>query len=551
MNLYNIIDSFFTVSVLYILNSCADSSSASGHPQHTCPLWHYYSKTQGTCKCCRGSTLNSHNLNCTAHFLYIDQSYCITWNRYSNSGEIAKCLRTNQKGSNYNFISQFNNYNIPTNITGPELNNVTCSVHNRNGAQCRHCIDGHGPAVFSDGITCADCSQHKHLWVLNLLLQLTMVTILYVIVIVFQINGTSSPFNVFITYSQVIAYDLTTVTGYCSKIIHSTSQKTFLPISTFFGIFSLDFFRFVIPPLCVSTTLKSIHVLLFDYIIAVFPIVITVLIYVTIELHDRNCFIIVFLSSPLRRLISHRNWNPKETILTTCVTFLLLSYSKFLFVSLSLLLFVRVYHCKNGETITNQSLLLYDPTIRFLHSEHIPYVVLALFVIVIFVLLPPLLLLLYPTRLFRKCLSWCGFQRWDVLHLIMDIFQGWYKDGTEGTLDYRCFSSLFMGMRLLFACCISIFLVSSNYTDRSIQHLFIVLGLLHVLLGVVFLTLKPYKIKWMNFTDGALLTVIGVIALTYYVGSKIIYFSVIIFVSLLFLCIICFVIFKCVKKFCA
>ena len=546
MNLYT--DFFFTVSVICIINNCADSRLASGHPQHTCPLWHYYSKTQETCKCCHGSNLNSNKLTCTAHFLYIDQNFCITWNKYSNSAEIAECLHTNQKGSKYQFTRL--QYKLPTNITGPELNNVTCSVHNRNGAQCKHCIDSHGPAVFSDGITCADCSQHRHLWVLNLLLQLTMVTIFYIIVVIFQINGTSSPFNVFITYSQVVAYVLYSVTGYYSKIIYSTSQKTYLPISTIFGIFSLDFFRFVIPSLCVSTTLKSIHVLLFDYIIAVFPIALTVLIYVAIELHDRNCFIIVFLSSPLRKLISHRNWNPKETILTTCVTFLLLSYSKFLFVSSSLLLFVRVYHCKNGEIITNQSLLLYDPTIRFLHSEHIPYVVLALFVIVIFVLLPPLLLLLYPTRLFRKCLSWCGFQRWDVLHLIMDIFQGWYKDGTEGTLDYRCFSSLYMVMRLLIACCISIFLVSAN-NDHSIHRIFIILGVLHVLLGVVFLTLKPYKIKWMNFTDGALLTVIGVIALTYFVGGKVIYFSVITFAFLLFLCIICFVVFKCVKKFCA
>ena len=544
MNLY--IDSFFTVSVIYILNSCTDSSSASGHPQHTCPLWHYYSKTQGTCKCCHGF-IKSNKLTCTAHFLYIYQGYCITWNKYSNSAEIAECLHTNQKSLNYQFTRH--KYKLPTNNTGPELNNVTRSVHNRNGVQCRHCIDSHGPAVFSDGITCADCSQHRHLWILNLLLQLTMVTIFYIIVVVFQINGTSSPFNVFITYSQVVAYTLYSVTGYYSKIIYSTSQKTFIPISTIFGIFSLDFFRFVIPPLCVSTTLKSIHVLLFDYIIAVFPIVLTVLIYVIIELHDRNCFIIVFLSSPLRRLISHRNWNPKETILTTCVTFLLLSYSKFFFVSTSLL-FVRVYHCKNGETITNQSLLLYDPTIRFLHSEHIPYVVLAMFVIVIFVLLPPFLLLLYPTRLFRKCLSWCRFQRWDVLHLIMDIFQGWYKDGTEDTLDYRCFSSLYMVMRLLISCCTSIFLVSAN-NDRSIHRIFIVLGLSHVLLGVMFLTFKPYKIKWMNYTDGALLTVVGVIALTYFVGSKVIYFSVITLGFLLFLCIICFVVFKCIQKFCA
>ena len=95
-------------------------------------------------------------------------------------------------------------------------------------------------------------------------------------------------------------------------------------------------------------------------------------------------------------------------------------------------------------------MLFYDPSIRFFHSEHIPYAVLALSVIVIFVLLPPLLLLLYPTQLFRKCLNWCGFRRWDVLHLIADVFQGWYKDGTEGMPDCRALCALYMLLRIAF-----------------------------------------------------------------------------------------------------
>ena len=32
---------------------------------------------------------------------------------------------------------------------------------------------------------------------------------------------------------------------------------------------------------------------------------------------------------------------------------------------------------------------------------------------------------------------------------IMDIFQGWYKDGTEGTYDYRPLSPLYMLLRLV------------------------------------------------------------------------------------------------------
>ena len=544
-------NTFFTLNVLYyyILISCVDSAD---HLQDTCPLWHYYSKTRETCKCCYGSQKFNAVIECATDYLYIDNTYCMTWNKQSHGVEVAKCLRTSQKASNYHLKQSFKYYKLSTNTTGPELNDVTCNVYNRKGAQCRHCIDGHGPAVFSDGFTCADCSEHRHLWVLNLLFQLTMVTIFYIIVIVFQINGTSSPFNVFITYSQLLVYQLINFSGVYAKLIVYTNHKLFIILSTFFGIFNLDFFRFVIPPMCVSTSLKSLHVLLFDYIIAVFPIVLTILIYVAIELHDRNCFIIVILSSPLRRYWC-RNWNPKETILTTCVTFLLLSYSKFLFASSNLLQFIHIYHCRSGKIITNQTVLFHDPTIRYLHSEHIPYAILALFVIAIFVLLPLLLLLLYPTRLFKKCLSCCGFQRWDILHFVMDIFQGWYKDGTEGTCDCRYFSSLYMILRFLFSSCISIFMVSFDISssDYYARYAYIISGLLHVLLGVLFFTLKPYKIKWMNLTDGVFLTVIGVVLLTYFLNNKVIYIFITIVVLLSPFFIFLFVIFKCLKKFCA
>ena len=56
-------------------------------------------------------------------------------------------------------------------------------------------------------------------------------------------------------------------------------------------------------------------------------------IYVAIELYDRNCKITIVLSSPFR-LFWCRIWRP--TILSTCATSLLLSYSKFLFISVSI-----------------------------------------------------------------------------------------------------------------------------------------------------------------------------------------------------------------------
>ena len=86
--------------------------------------------------------------------------------------------------------------------------------------------------------------------------------------------------------------------------------------------------------------------------------------------------------------------------------------------------------------------------IPFFKSKHIPYIVILLSALTAFILLPPLLLLFYPTNLFRSLLTHCGFCRWNILHMIMDTFQGWYKDRTEGTYDFRSLSVFYMLLRI-------------------------------------------------------------------------------------------------------
>ena len=400
-------------------------------------------------------------------------------------------------------------YRIPTNISGPELNRFMCSGYNREGAQCRQCIEGYGPALFSDGVTCADCSKHRYHWILYIVFQLSMVTIMYLAVVLFEINGTASPFNVIITYIQLSVNGMIVGSGLYVVSACNLSRKFPQYFLTLFGIWNLDFFRLVLPPVCISTFIKTIDILLFDYIIAFFPLLITIIVLVGIELYDRNCRVAVCLSTPLKLLCRNRNWNPKKTILKTCATFLLLSYSKILFVSINLIFAVPLYNC-SGNSISDNTVLLFDPSVTFLHSNHIPYVVLALSIIAVFVVLPPLLLLLYPTRIFRACLSFMGFRRWDILHLVMDIFQGWFKDKTENHVDYRSFSALYLLLRILFAL-VSIAIVLNIFNGYYYWYF---IGVFHILLGALFLTVKPYKKKWMNHTDGLFLFTLGAFTVT-------------------------------------
>ena len=123
----------------------------------------------------------------------------MTWNNITHNVEVGRCLFTRKD----DLCKSYYSYSVPTNIVGPELNYFTCNIYNRQGAQCKRCIDGYGPAPFSDGVTCADFSKYKHLWVLHLFFQLMMVTLMYLAVIVLQVKGNSSPFNIMISYCQL------------------------------------------------------------------------------------------------------------------------------------------------------------------------------------------------------------------------------------------------------------------------------------------------------------------------------------------------------------
>lgn len=106
-----------------------------------------------------------------------------------------------------------------------------------------------------------------------------------------------------------------------------------------------------------------------------------------------------------------------------------------------------------------------------------------------FVVIPCVVLILYPTRLFHKCLNRCRI-RWHALHVFADAFNGCYKDGTNDTRDYRSFA----GFYLLFRIC---FLVQlTPYTEYETARSFLTVTTL-----VTFALASPYKVRFFNLLD--------------------------------------------------
>ena len=458
-----------------------------------CPLWHIRN-SNGDCEC--GASFSG-VMNCDKRLIYVDNGYCLTWNNLTNSKDLYRCLFTH-----WTFNHTSDKYSIPINMSGEELNYRMCNSFNRQGMQCGQCSSGYGPAIFSDSITCADCSKHNYLWILNLMFQLTMVTLMCKVFMIFQIKGTSSPLNIIIAYIQNIAFQYELSDLY---YVEYFGQKLNVIIATIFGIWNLDYFRFVLPPLCISSSLKAVDCVLFQYILAIYPLLFTGVAYFCID-HQ----IIVICYSPFKKCLSKvcktMSWDRKKTTLHTFATFFLLSYTKLLFTSLSLLLAVHSYN-DTAQRVSKSAILLFDPSIRFLHSEHVPYASIALFVLLTCIIPPPILLVLYPSKFFKKCIGCLGFQRWDVLHQIMDVFQGWFKDGTEGTVDYRFLSAFFLILRIAHGGKIIVITLLVDKKERVLMQA--ILGIVHVSMGVLFFILKPYKKVWMSNVDGIIFTLVG------------------------------------------
>ena len=167
---------------------------------------------------------------------------------------------------------------LPQNVSG--LNDVFCAPHKRDGLLCRDCIDGFGPSVVTFGYACANCSEISYGWMLYILVEFVPTTIFYFAVLTLRIRITSAPMNCFVMFGQLVVIVQNQNPGFREALmseLDKTSLAVFKVILTCYGFWNLDFFRYVIPPFCVSQGLKNMHVLALQYVSAFYPLLLIAL----------------------------------------------------------------------------------------------------------------------------------------------------------------------------------------------------------------------------------------------------------------------------------
>ena len=411
-------------------------------------------------------------------------------------------------------ISNKQYFYLPVNVAS--LEQELCGKINRTGVLCGHCIDGYGPAANSESFQCLECTNEeaKYGWVFYLLTELLPTTVFFLVLAIFNISITYGSANAFVFFAQVIT---TTFKIDGDGVIPLENIATVIPILQYFytvpyDTWNLNFFRSVLPPYCLSarTCITTLHLLLLGYIVALYPLLLILLCYLFIVLYNKGNRPVVFLFRPVHSCLARlrRVWNLHRTILHAFSSFILLSYTKFTLVSLILLTPTPLLQNDGSSIGSSPGVLYYDGDIAYGSIEHLPYLIAAVFVLVTFVSLPPVILF-YPSIIacLQRHTTWKFLDRIQPglkLNHFLAIFQGCYKDGTEEggmKYDYRWFSGLYFVLRVF------LFLVYAFTPDWFMQYVvqqFVCMGAV-----LLFVFLRPYRRDIYNNIDASVFTVLA------------------------------------------
>ena len=483
-----------------------------------CPTWFAFDNPSRLCKC---HSLNEWVIcNQLSGEVELAKGFCMTFDNRTGNTDVGKCPYTILDTPH---VERTRNGYVELPNDTVFLNEFMCGSWNREGYLCSKCKKGYGLTIANIFQKCVECRYPKPLgWLLYFMLQLIPLTVLFFVVSVFRISLARPPMNAFVVFCQMCTVILFTQANnfYPPYVVDSIVLQrlhyiTFLGL----GIWSMTLTRYLdcgITNFCVDPDVSVQQAFTLTQIQSLFPLLLVFLTHASIILHTRNCRLIVWLWRPFHRYcvrFSHI-WNSKLSLVDVFSTFLLLSYSRFVFQLYYMFSFQYTYGLDGG--INHTASLLYNPTISYFHPlYHLPYALLLLFIFLMVVGPPIVLLTFYQSTAFQKFLTSICLHKIPSVHIFVDIFHGCYKNGTSGTYDLRFVSSFYLMLRV-----VALFgFIGCNSTSLASCSLILIFILVFLLL-LFFALFRPYKNQRMNISDSLLLAALAVICFLLIITSQ-------------------------------
>ena len=365
-----------------------------------------------------------------------------------------------------------------------DLERFVCSDY-RQGVLCGSCIDGYTVYYHSPTYKCGKeteaCSYGVVFYILS---EILPVTVIFLIIIFFNIHLTSGSLYSFLFYAQSLdilnigSFESIKFKGYVNTVINV--------YRIFYGVFNLDIFVADDLSFCLHKNANVLGLFLIQYFTMIYSLLLiaaTILIFKVNVLF--NCI----------KLCHGYSRSIKSSVVNGLTAFLVLCYFKCIELTFNIFVPAPIY--VNGVNV--RTVVLFNGDFKYLQREHLKYAIPAFICLVLVVLPPPVLLLSESILMALDRL--CKFKRnsfTNRLHRIrfkmlpfLDSFQGCFRD------NCRCFAGLYFAYRILL-------ILSYVYTE-SISEIYITAEIVLFAIMVTHMLFRPFQTPWHNKLDILLL----------------------------------------------
>ena len=488
--------------VARIVNGNNVLNSSSSQPTEllydNCPPWYFYNTTTEKCECFSHPSTND-IVQCTEKGALLSFGYCLTFDE-SKGFSVGPCnyftLNKYKRSIKGNYIT------LPKDVS--KLNDYMCEPLSRGGDMCSQCKNGFGPSVTSMMYTCEKCSDLNVLYLLGyFLLECGLITVLFFVILFLRLNLTSAPMMAIVLYSQFQGF----LYSYINKVyvLDDKISLYWRILMVFYGIFNLDFGRYIIPAFCASPYLKPFHITYLYYIPLIYLLFLTAITWLCIKNKPAVFF----------PLIS----DPKNSMIDVFASFSFLSYSKLMFISINTALRPVVTWNAKNFSVQSHECLYSEPNVKHLHGEYLPFILFSC-TITLLIFIFPILLALYPISSFRSLLFkyHVTSRHMGAINMFLEKFYSCFRDGTDGGRDMRSFVSIYYFFYwLIFALTIVQEIFRPFHVNLG--------GMVFTVLGFMVAIVRPYKTTLMNVSDTLILANLALFYIFYSLSVNYYYLS--------------------------
>ena len=447
----------------------------------------------------------------------VSDCYCVTYHSHLDELVIGACPYSCFYTNKYRKIE--GSYILPEDKKN--LSDIVCGQQwNREGQLCGDCKEGFRPPILSYDFKCIKCNANDSVtgWIKFVAAGILPPTILFFLVIILRLNINSPKLIGFILFAQLIAsapivyHGESAVNNYYKNNYNNITKPVVDIMFASYGLFSLDFFYTLLPPFCIPG-INTVGKLALRFYVAVYPLLLVLFVYILVELHARDVKIIVYLWKPFHKCFVRfrREGNIQTTIIDAFATIFLLSYVKILISCTEFMAITKVYNVHGDYVCTAYPYMSATTCWHQLKGKYLAAGIIGIFIILNLMVLPVILMLLYPMRCFRKCLGklcCCRGRTHLKLQTFLECFHGYYKDGTNGTRDCRYVAGFYFLLRIVL-CFMAAFVSQQMFIVPLVSGILVASALFVAVI-------RPYKErhKTNNITDPLFLLLGGLFGIS-------------------------------------